>query len=78
MTAGNSVALIALGGNQPWHGTEPADVLNCGNSGTSLRLTSGMLAGLPMYAVLDGDASLRSRPVARIIHPLRSMGASLS
>ncbi len=56
---------------------EPEDVLDCGNSGTSLRLTAGLLAGLPMYAILNGDASLRGRPVARIIEPLRSMGAVL-
>jgi len=57
--------------------TEPADVLDCGNSGTSLRLITGVLCGLPMYAILTGDGSLRGRPVARIIHPLRSMGAVL-
>jgi 3-phosphoshikimate 1-carboxyvinyltransferase len=57
---------------------EPADVLDCGNSGTSLRLVSGLLAGLPMTATLDGDGSLRRRPVARIIEPLRSMGAVLT
>ncbi|HEX9045034.1 MAG TPA: 3-phosphoshikimate 1-carboxyvinyltransferase [Candidatus Limnocylindrales bacterium] len=56
---------------------EPDDVLDCGNSGTSLRLVSGVLAGLPVYAVLDGDASLRRRPVARIVEPLRAMGATL-
>ena len=56
---------------------EPAAVLDCGNSGTSLRLFSGILAGLPMTITLDGDDSLRRRPVARIIEPLRSMGAAL-
>ena len=56
---------------------EPEAVLDCRNSGTSLRLCSGVLAGLPFFSVLDGDASLRSRPVARIIEPLRSMGADL-
>jgi 3-phosphoshikimate 1-carboxyvinyltransferase len=56
---------------------EPDRVLDCRNSGTSLRLCSGVLAGLPFFSVLDGDASLRSRPVARIIEPLRSMGAAL-
>lgn len=56
---------------------EPDGILDCGNSGTSLRLISGILAGLPMTCVLDGDASLRRRPVARIIGPLRSMGAVL-
>lgn len=57
--------------------TAPADVLDCGNSGTSLRLMAGALAGLPLTTVLDGDESLRRRPVARIIEPLRAMGADL-
>jgi len=56
---------------------QPDAVLDCGNSGTSLRLFSGILAGLPLTATLDGDASLRARPVARIIEPLRAMGATL-
>ena len=56
---------------------EPAEALDCGNSGTSLRLVAGMIAGLPLKAVLDGDDSLRRRPVARIVEPLRSMGAVL-
>ncbi len=56
---------------------EPAEVLDCGNSGTSLRLFAGILAGQPVTAVLDGDGSLRRRPVARIIEPLRAMGATL-
>ena len=56
---------------------EPAAALDCGNSGTSLRLFAGVLAGLPFRSVLDGDDSLRRRPVARIIEPLRSMGAAL-
>ena len=56
---------------------QPVGVLDCGNSGTSLRLFAGLLAGLPMTATLDGDDSLRGRPVARIIEPLRSMGAEL-
>ncbi|HET7676696.1 MAG TPA: hypothetical protein VFK38_02480, partial [Candidatus Limnocylindrales bacterium] len=57
---------------------QPPDVLDCGNSGTTLRLLAGMLAGVPLRVVLDGDASLRGRPVARIIEPLRAMGATLS
>lgn len=56
---------------------EPRATLDCGNSGTSLRLYAGILASLPMTTVLDGDDSLRQRPVARIIEPLRSMGAVL-
>ena len=55
----------------------PVADLDCGNSGTSLRLFAGILAGLPFRAVLDGDDSLRRRPVARIIEPLRAMGATL-
>ena len=56
---------------------EPSGPLDCGNSGTSLRLFAGILAGLPFRTVLDGDDSLRRRPVARIIEPLRAMGATL-
>ena len=59
-------------------GLHEADgVLDCANSGTTLRLSAGILAGLPAHHVLDGDASLRRRPVARIIQPLRLMGAVL-
>jgi len=57
---------------------EPEDVIDCGNSGTSLRLLAGVLAGLPGLSVLTGDASLRRRPVRRIIDPLRRMGADLA
>ena len=57
--------------------SEPEGILDCRNSGTSLRLCSGVLAGLPFFSILDGDASLRTRPVARIIEPLRLMGAVL-
>jgi 3-phosphoshikimate 1-carboxyvinyltransferase len=57
---------------------EPEDVIDCGNSGTSLRLLAGVLAGgVPGLAVLTGDASLRRRPVRRVVEPLRRMGASL-
>jgi 3-phosphoshikimate 1-carboxyvinyltransferase len=56
---------------------EPADVLDCGNSGTSMRLLSGILAGARIFAVLSGDGSLRSRPMARVVEPLRSMGARI-
>jgi 3-phosphoshikimate 1-carboxyvinyltransferase len=57
---------------------EPDDVIDCGNSGTSLRLLAGVLAGLPGLSVLTGDASLRRRPVRRIIEPLRRMGGDLT
>jgi 3-phosphoshikimate 1-carboxyvinyltransferase len=67
---------VVSGGRQAI--VQPATTLDCGNSGTSLRLFAGILAGLPLTAVLDGDASLRSRPVARIVEPLRAMGAKLA
>lgn len=57
---------------------EPDDVIDCGNSGTSLRLLTGVLSGLPGLAILTGDASLRRRPVRRVVEPLRRMGADLS
>ncbi|MEO5616852.1 MAG: 3-phosphoshikimate 1-carboxyvinyltransferase [Candidatus Eisenbacteria bacterium] len=57
---------------------EPLADLDCGNSGTSLRLLAGVVAGAPIHAVLTGDASLRRRPVDRIVFPLRAMGARLS
>jgi 3-phosphoshikimate 1-carboxyvinyltransferase len=57
---------------------EPDDVIDCGNSGTSLRLLAGVLAGLPGLSVLTGDASLRRRPVRRVIDPLRRMGADMT
>ncbi|MEI6776083.1 MAG: 3-phosphoshikimate 1-carboxyvinyltransferase [Chloroflexales bacterium] len=56
---------------------EPADVLDCGNSGTTLRLLAGLLTGTPIFTVLTGDASLRSRPQQRIVAPLRSLGAQI-
>ena len=57
---------------------EPVDVLDCGNSGTTLRLLAGLIAGQEgMFAVLTGDSSLRSRPQQRIVAPLRALGASL-
>lgn len=60
------------------HLAAPAEALDCGNSGTSMRLFAGILAGQGFSATLDGDASLRRRPMARIIEPLRAMGASVS
>jgi 3-phosphoshikimate 1-carboxyvinyltransferase len=53
----------------------PDTPLDLGNSGTGLRLLLGLLAGQPFSVVLTGDASLRRRPVERVLEPLRSMGA---
>ena len=54
---------------------EPADVLDMGNSGTAARLLAGVLATHPLTAFMTGDASLRSRPMQRVIAPLSRMGA---
>ncbi len=57
--------------------TEPADILNTGNSGTTTRLMAGVLAGQPFLSVMTGDKSIRSRPMGRIVEPLRRMGAKV-
>ncbi|MGA7788125.1 MAG: 3-phosphoshikimate 1-carboxyvinyltransferase [Xanthobacteraceae bacterium] len=54
---------------------EPANALDFGNSGTGCRLTLGAVAGCPITATFDGDASLRSRPMARVLEPLQRIGA---
>jgi 3-phosphoshikimate 1-carboxyvinyltransferase len=56
----------------------PPATLDCRNAGTALRLVAGILAGQPFETVLDGDASLRRRPVGRVVEPLRAMGAALT
>ena len=57
---------------------EPADVLELGNSGTSARLLAGILASHPFTSVMTGDASLRRRPMQRVIDPLSRMGAGFA
>ena len=57
---------------------EPLDVLNAGNSGTTLRLMLGILASHPnRFFTVTGDSSLRSRPMSRVVNPLRQMGANI-
>src|ERR1700757_3243946 len=55
--------------------SEPADVLDMGNSGTAARLLCGILASHPLFAVMTGDASLRGRPMRRVTDPLTATGA---
>ena len=74
-TAGNVYYVVSSAGAGALR--QPDDALDCGNSGTSMRLFAGVLAGAPIRAILDGDASLRRRPMARIVEPLRAMGAWL-
>ncbi len=54
------------------------DPLYCGNSGTTLRLMTGLLAGLPFKSILTGDASLNRRPMERVLTPLRQMGGEIA
>jgi 3-phosphoshikimate 1-carboxyvinyltransferase len=57
--------------------SEPGDVIDCGNSGTTARLLAGVLATQPFWTIMTGDASLRRRPMGRIAEPLRAMGATI-
>lgn len=61
-----------LGGLQ-----EPANVLDCGNSGTTIRLLTGLLVGQQFATFLNGTAQIRRRPMGRIARPLRGMGADI-
>jgi 3-phosphoshikimate 1-carboxyvinyltransferase len=63
---------VGLGGLR-----EAAAPLDCGNSGTSIRLITGLLAGRPFASTLQGDASLTRRPMTRLAKPLRLMGATI-
>ncbi len=61
-----------------WDGLRvAAGPIDCGNSGTTMRLLSGLLAGRPFHSELDGDSSLRQRPMKRVIDPLSQMGARI-
>ncbi len=61
------------------HGLEePEDVLDCGNSGTTIRLMSGLLSGQSFFSVLTGDKYLRKRPMKRVVEPLTKMGARIA
>ncbi|QOX79201.1 3-phosphoshikimate 1-carboxyvinyltransferase [Trichlorobacter lovleyi] len=57
---------------------EPGDVLDCGNSGTTIRLMTGLLAGQGFFSVLTGDQYLRKRPMKRVVEPLARMGARIA
>jgi len=57
---------------------EPEDVLDCGNSGTTIRLMTGLLSGQAFFSVLTGDQYLRKRPMKRVVEPLAGMGARIA
>ncbi|KJU85036.1 3-phosphoshikimate 1-carboxyvinyltransferase [Candidatus Magnetobacterium bavaricum] len=58
--------------------SEPWNIIDCGNSGTTMRLLAGVLSSRPFFSVLTGDDSLRNRPMSRVILPLRQMNAEIS
>ena len=57
---------------------EPESIVDCGNSGTGIRLLAGVLAGQDFFSVLTGDDSTRRRPMGRVVGPLREMGALIA
>ena len=76
ITAGEEFGSFTIHGTN--HGLqEPEGFLDAGNSGTSMRLISGLIAPQPFMSVLSGDRSLRSRPMGRVIQPLKEMGAAI-
>ena len=76
---GFSRGRVALDGSGAGTSLRAPDApLDCGNSGTTMRLLAGVLAGHDLNVVLDGDASLRRRPMRRVAEPLQAMGAAVT
>lgn len=74
---GEGGARLVVEGRGPDGLREPAVALDARNSGTTMRLLAGVLAGRPFLSVLTGDSSLLTRPMGRIVAPLREMGAQV-
>jgi 3-phosphoshikimate 1-carboxyvinyltransferase len=70
--AGDRLRVVGKG---LWGLQEPERIVECGNSGTGIRLLAGVLAGQDFFSVLTGDGSVRRRPMGRVVGPLREMGA---
>jgi len=70
-------SIVHIGDDEGGGLREPAEVLDAENSGTTMRLLAGVLAGQPFAAAMTGDESLRSRPMSRVAEPLRLMGAGV-
>jgi 3-phosphoshikimate 1-carboxyvinyltransferase len=68
-------ATVTVLGSGPEGLREPDAVLDCGNSGSTMRMLAGLLAGRPFFTVLVGDPSLSTRPMGRVARPLRALGA---
>jgi len=69
---------LRVQGKGLWGLTEPEAPLDCGNSGTGIRLLTGLLAGQDWFTVMTGDDSVRRRPMGRVVKPLRQMGATIA
>lgn len=69
---------LRVHGKGLWGLSEPTVPIDCGNSGTGIRLLTGLLAGQDFFAVLTGDDSIRRRPMGRVVKPLRDMGAVIA
>lgn len=68
---------ILIHGNGIFGLKESNDILDVGNSGTTIRLLCGLLSGQNFYSVLTGDGSIKARPMARVVEPLSQMGAKI-
>jgi len=73
-----SPSRLRIHGKGVWGLCEPDSPIDCGNSGTGIRLLAGLLAGQDFFAVLTGDESIRRRPMGRVVRPLRQMGATIA
>lgn len=69
---------LRVSGKGMWGLTEPFGPIDCGNSGTGIRLMAGLLSGQDFFTILTGDESIRRRPMGRVVKPLRTMGATIA
>lgn len=69
---------LTVHGKGLWGLSEPSGPIDCGNSGTGIRLLAGLLAGQDFFTLLTGDESVRRRPMGRVVKPLRDMGAVIA
>ena len=68
---------VIIHGNGLGNLQEPKEILDVGNSGTTIRLLTGILSGLDFHSTLIGDSSIAKRPMTRVVNPLREMGAQI-